>query len=843
MNVENFEKYADIEYAMYENLVFAKRSVTNDLQRYLTERRNFESDWILILRYVCRHVRNTIETGEGIKTTKHNGWIQIISNNGNSSFIVSENYTDKIINERKKKQLAKNVWNNRKHFQKFLAVSLSSNNKDYPVAVILREHNLNSSYLLTYVYDPISTSRSKEIRPAYLGTIIWTAAQQVLFNDCININLRKYEDELEESFKNADYKKYLKALAQLWPLYYIVNKDYENFNNIDVSSLGENKTSYARKLRSNAIDYTLKAALGNIKIRFTKDDLEIITLGKYAKIFTNEDQIILKMISIVTGLKDVDLYYKENNLLSEMISVSIQLRKIRNSTNDKNAKFDFCSIARELRSVCERAEKEIGGYIYQNNKHKNEIIVDEKWGRGFLTLQVLSILSKRKLTEVGLDFTPLGMDILRDILIVLIVTFRNFKYPYFFERTIWYDPVSYTEALINTLTWYTHQGLGLEVDFPIGDSLRRIYESEAALYSLKPFYRDHLYHVIDVCMLGHYLIQRNFRGICNIDEKLSNNVNIKHWYVASIFHDIGYVIELLSSAIKLTKKLESPDMLDFCDGIEQALKESEIKCLKKIISDGYLEDNNNVKVEHGIASAIYLIHVLDTVPDGKKKYDSAVKAIIAHNLVPGHLINQKNDPIGALLVLCDELQEWGRPVIETSKFVRYIVATRNFGDYELERTQPLRYLKIKEKDRKNLQFTLQYFPHDEGQYDPARIWFGKIANLERVEYQNPHANWEVIIKTPLSQKYRRLGLYEMDLMRKCCWYNEELLPLRRWIEMAIKNTWYSKLEYEEIIKFKLDLSKNKYRSITRKSLNSLNIYQINRLQEIYTAVENEWLIP
>jgi hypothetical protein len=444
---------------------------------------------------------------------------------------------------------------------------------------------------------------------------------------------------------------------------------------------------------------------------------------------------------------------------------------------------------------------------------------------------------------IDLDFGPLGLELVRDILNVLIVTFRSYRYPTDSTKGVWYDPVHYTEALINTLAWYAHQGIGLEVDFPIGDSLRRIYESEAALYSLKPFYRDHLFHVIDVCMLGHYLIERNFRGISKNDANTSK-ITLRHWYVASIFHDIGYVTELLSNAIRLTKDLKSPDIFAFCESMENAIEESETKCLKKIVSDGYFDgaEASLRKLEHGIASALYLKHILETVPNGIEKYDSSVKAVLSHNLFPGHCVHQNTDPIAALLILCDELQEWGRPVIETSKFVRYIVATRNLGDYELVRNQPLKNLRIKEGKNRHLQFVLQYFPPDEGHFDPVRVWFGKIANLERVAFDSPHKWWEVCIKTPLSRKFRLLGLYEMDLIRKCCWYNEELLPLRRWIETARKRSWYRKERCEEVISFTLDLHKIGHHSISSESLIALNKYQMYRLQEIYAAVENEWSV-
>ncbi len=253
--------------------------------------------------------------------------------------------------------------------------------------------------------------------------------------------------------------------------------------------------------------------------------------------------------------------------------------------------------------------------------------------------------------------------------------------------------------------------------------------------------RDHVKHAINVFMLGYYiinssqgfwktygLIQKNYPNpifeLTSIQNKKSwieirnegvnqqeTNIKILNfvWYVCSIFHDIGYIIQNLPNLIRLMNDIRKEFPYLSISKIKKSTRIStediklEIKLLdtriKQIIPSINEEDDLffsllklfsfEEKIDHGLISAIkYLSLMINKEEEAKKNNTgstyinwyvnrSIALAIALHNFSNLRSVAEKSSksqiqsffksklkfddfPIATLLIICDNLQDWGR---------------------------------------------------------------------------------------------------------------------------------------------------------------------------------------
>jgi len=208
--------------------------------------------------------------------------------------------------------------------------------------------------------------------------------------------------------------------------------------------------------------------------------------------------------------------------------------------------------------------------------------------------------------------------------------------------------------------------------------------------------RDHYVHQFNVFLLGWQILSALYKK----EPELTNGESIKDsllaWFTASIFHDIGYVLESLPKALLffegIYRELELNPLADqfqmlsqetcstFLPDIKTSLFSnlSPDKCLKSFIeesldvspsiSSAVLADLANTN-NHGLFSALLF---LKSLPDSyfhptnrnRKKLSRVASAICLHSINPTHIqsefFNAKKNIYALTLFISDTLQDWSR---------------------------------------------------------------------------------------------------------------------------------------------------------------------------------------
>jgi len=202
--------------------------------------------------------------------------------------------------------------------------------------------------------------------------------------------------------------------------------------------------------------------------------------------------------------------------------------------------------------------------------------------------------------------------------------------------------------------------------------------------------RGHARHVINVFWLGYYIIHhecmrewfaenwqtlvknRSKMADVGTEEPLEALSNI--WFLAGIFHDIGACIEksmhVYDCHRSLLKVFEASILspserkeLSFAKLSEkgQNLLYEIGDPLKKEIEPIIKESIKKGKPDHGFSGAL---HLFNTISEGKQQCYAreAARSIALHNVIGSvnpqekNLLSWKEEPIGCLLILCDQIQ-------------------------------------------------------------------------------------------------------------------------------------------------------------------------------------------
>lgn len=217
-------------------------------------------------------------------------------------------------------------------------------------------------------------------------------------------------------------------------------------------------------------------------------------------------------------------------------------------------------------------------------------------------------------------------------------------------------------------------------------------------------YRGHDIHQFNVAALGLFLLDTHVKKNNSLKEYLvsvhqdqfSNPGDVqKTWLLASLLHDHAIPIshmfeiaplicgmlekkkcdELYKKALRAQRKtlwltykrLFSKRLSSVYRNFFESNSKDKEKHLEKLVSKemsriGLWEAAKNRfdQLDHGVLGAANIIGRFKNSPLDKNVENSA-KAIAVHNL-KGVRISFRKDPLAFLLVLCDELQEWGREI-------------------------------------------------------------------------------------------------------------------------------------------------------------------------------------
>lgn len=202
-----------------------------------------------------------------------------------------------------------------------------------------------------------------------------------------------------------------------------------------------------------------------------------------------------------------------------------------------------------------------------------------------------------------------------------------------------------------------------------------------------PRNRDHRIHSSNVFLLGYYIINRIKKIEPDFDFK-TDDPNLV-WMLTATFHDIGYAIqetefwlnrifeEFLGLNPKFAISIAQVMPMIYLDfmRILSAYHEGGITSLSSDLPSSridwifYNEINSGlIEKNHGVLSALMLAHLLGIrqkflAEEGKRNFRinhlPACHAIATH-MLPSTRVSFVKHPFAFLLVLCDEIQDWGR---------------------------------------------------------------------------------------------------------------------------------------------------------------------------------------
>jgi hypothetical protein len=336
--------------------------------------------------------------------------------------------------------------------------------------------------------------------------------------------------------------------------------------------------------------------------------------------------------------------------------------------------------------------------------------IDSDWLLIWFSVEILRNLDKFALSNHGFDlseedFSSNQIERINNfhrITILIIMAFHIIEYPNSKERQEFIDispddRISPTFAQIELIAEYAYLILGINRELTIEQHLKCLVTPQILHYSSKIAYRDHLYHVIDVCLIGHVLILIESDktsdhwlfgeiGVGSIrNEKLNNYLRL--WYIAAIFHDIGYTLGLLLHTKEYLKTLSSPEIDKYKGELEKGFKSANISFDEELKKNNFnwsklIYKGESASKDHAVISAVHTHHLLSKIRNNDvfiKSYKDSLDAIILHESSFREIDIEKN-PIAFLLLLCDRIQEWGRPRIQIEDISQKFISALRFED-------------------------------------------------------------------------------------------------------------------------------------------------------------------
>lgn len=406
---------------------------------------------------------------------------------------------------------------------------------------------------------------------------------------------------------------------------------------------------------------------------------------------------------------------------------------------------------------------------------------------------------------------------------------------------------SLSSSIIFMISEYAYREIGVPRELLIFEKLSQQLNFELPLYAANEFYRDHCYHVIDVCLLGEFLLICNTSLLKNKSKKIifrglkdTNWADVlKNWYIAALCHDLGYVVERADKLVGPIEKLEGLEQFNIYlkDGLKAGkseLKEKiDLLCSEKDL--GIMEelkkkiDERIDKLDHGIIGWLYLCQLLKKLKIPLLPIKPALTAILRHNLCE-HDETIHEEILSLLLILCDHLQEWGRPRVATEQLATGIMENMRFSSHEsyFDRQihlnqfsiEGLRLQKRNKKDLprgicnrciksslceksqkcfrlwpeildKGVEFQLVYHGDRTANFEPVLTWlffchdfqcqklpFGKYLFPIAIHFSHPQSSIPLLAKEDIS---------ELDIFEEFANKKEEAAYLCQWIECARKN--------------------------------------------------------
>lgn len=317
------------------------------------------------------------------------------------------------------------------------------------------------------------------------------------------------------------------------------------------------------------------------------------------------------------------------------------------------------------------------------------------------------------------------------------------------------------EEVLRALLWLLseigHDRFGIDRRLDFERHLCLVAMEQPALYGLKSFYRDHLSHVLQVCMTGWMLLKAEYAILGSAPQKImdvfrtsgtTDESVLGQWFMASLLHDVGYIIDIGTGWADLLESFEYPVLKDLSERAKKMIMEWGGAAKPEWEGWGYKEEDRPGE-DHGIVSALHVHSALEKIPDHIPiDCGTALKAIAHHN----HLhaaVPFETEPLSVLLVLCDELQEWDRPWLDLDRAALVLSTMVAFGSKQArDWHEPLKEVSMRIRieedsstppeailaiDRPVLDFNIEYRNDIHLSHSIFNAWLGRTRNLQRIK--------------------------------------------------------------------------------------------------------------
>lgn len=222
----------------------------------------------------------------------------------------------------------------------------------------------------------------------------------------------------------------------------------------------------------------------------------------------------------------------------------------------------------------------------------------------------------------------------------------------------------------------------------------------------KGIYRDHYLHQFQVFLLGLYIIDKLYEGFPTRYNYKKPEIS---WLIISSFHDMAYPVQLYDhwSGEFFKEIFALPKDIAYIELKSKFVEESFMKCTNSLIArlcsvlckeelkGDWLSKKNNLvqffyekitkEKHHCILSSISLLKIvqepqyvnkisIDGISSKNVLVDIFIPSALAIALHDGRVWQElkeisvlpalkfEDDPLGFLLIFCDNIQEWGRPL-------------------------------------------------------------------------------------------------------------------------------------------------------------------------------------
>jgi hypothetical protein len=344
------------------------------------------------------------------------------------------------------------------------------------------------------------------------------------------------------------------------------------------------------------------------------------------------------------------------------------------------------------------------------------------------------------------------------------------------------------QAIVWLLCEYAHNALGVPAQIDLRAHLLQAARGEPALHVLKHFYRDHFFHALEVCFLGHFLLELKMGSgkllweLVAAKLALPGGKRARHqtvlrlWYVASLLHDVGYGIDVLKGVQTLLRFFgHTPVLVDLSERLAADVAQLSTD-LEQAGLVGYRASDRPGE-DHGVIAAWHLERLLgkaaklenEDIKGGPLKvseYLPAIRAIALHNSRK-HNVTFEDNPLAFLLILCDTLQEWNRPRLSfataPTQIFSNMVGLEGRQDrwdglldkvcLNVRKAKAARHFKIN-PTHGTLRFTLKFNEQIRWNAGVFALWLDASYNLQRLDFKGLPLNIQISYQTPLFYKTR-----------------------------------------------------------------------------------------